>query len=129
MVAGSAPLVLLVVCKALAYCVALSSFRGGPTFPAMFIGAAGGVALSHLPGLPLIPAAAMGIAAMTAGILRLPMTSVLLTTLFLGSEGLTVLPLVIVAAVVSYVVSVRLTPPPLTGQAAETTTPQHGQVR
>ncbi len=43
-------LLLLVVCKGLAYGFSLSSFRGGPTFPAMFIGAAGGIALSHLPG-------------------------------------------------------------------------------
>jgi hypothetical protein len=38
-------LVLLLVCKGLAYVAALSGFRGGPTFPAMFIGAAGGIAL------------------------------------------------------------------------------------
>ncbi len=34
-------LVLLIVCKGLAYGVALSGFRGGPTFPGMFIGAVG----------------------------------------------------------------------------------------
>ena len=45
-------LVLLIVCKSLAYSVSLAGFRGGPVFPAMFIGAAGGMALSHLPGLP-----------------------------------------------------------------------------
>ena len=33
------PLVLLVACKGLAYAVSLSSFRGGPTFPGMFLGA------------------------------------------------------------------------------------------
>ena len=36
--------------QGLAYGVSLSSFRGGPIFPAMFLGAAGGIALSHLPG-------------------------------------------------------------------------------
>ena len=51
----------LVACKALAYVLSLSSFRGGPVFPGMFIGA-GGIALSHLPGLPMIAGAAMGIA-------------------------------------------------------------------
>jgi H+/Cl- antiporter ClcA len=121
---------LLIVCKALAYCAALSGFRGGPTFPAMFVGAAGGVAMSHLPGLPLITAAGMGIAAMTAGILRLPMTATLLTTLFLGPDGLTILPLVIVSAVVSYVFVVRLTPPDPTGDRADATEPaEHRQVR
>jgi chloride channel protein, CIC family len=48
----------------------------------------------------------------------------LLTTLFLGSDGPTVFPLVIVAAVVSYVGSVRLTAPPPREQPAETKTPQ-----
>ncbi len=51
-------LVLLVVCKGLAYGLSLSSFRGGPVFPALFIGAAGGIALSHAPGLPMIAGSA-----------------------------------------------------------------------
>jgi H+/Cl- antiporter ClcA len=103
---------LLIVCKGLAYGVSLSSFRGGPTFPAMFLGAAGGAALSHLPGLPLIDGVAMGIGAMTVVMLRLPLTSVLLATLLLGSDGVAVMPLVIVAVVVAYVISARLTPDP-----------------
>ena len=105
-------LVLLVVCKGLAYSLALSSFRGGPTFPGMFIGAAGGIALSHLAGLPPITGAAIGIGAMTAGMLQLPITSVLLTTLFLGSYGIEVMPLVIVGVVVAFVVSKWLAGPP-----------------
>ena len=104
-------LVLLVVTKSLAYAFSLSSFRGGPTFPAMFIGAALGVALSHLPGLPMVAGVAMGIGAMAVTMLRLPLTSVLLTVLFLQSDGVTLMPLVIVAVVVAYVASVRLTPP------------------
>jgi H+/Cl- antiporter ClcA len=104
-------LLMLMACKGLAYAGCLASFRGGPTFPAMFLGAVGGIALSHLPGLPLVPAIAMGIGAMTVGILRLPITSVLLTSLFLGPPGITVMPLVIIAVVVSYVVSERLLPP------------------
>ena len=105
-------LLLLLVCKGLAYGVSLSAFRGGPTFPAMFLGAAGGVALSHLPGLPLIDGVAMGIGAMTVVMLRLPLTSVLLATLLLASDGLAVMPLAIVAVVVAYVLSARLTPTP-----------------
>ncbi|HEY4632012.1 MAG TPA: chloride channel protein, partial [Blastococcus sp.] len=101
-------LVLLLLCKGLAYTAALAGFRGGPTFPAMFIGAAGGIALSHLPGLSLVAGVGMGLAAMTAGMLRLPMTAVLLTTLVLGSDGYAVMPLVIVATVVCYVTANRL---------------------
>jgi H+/Cl- antiporter ClcA len=103
-------LLMLLLCKGLAYVAALSAFRGGPTFPAMFLGAAGGVALSHLPGLSLVPAVAMGLGAMTAGMLRLPMTAVLLTTLFLGSDGFPVIPLTIVSVVVAYLGANWLTP-------------------
>ncbi len=105
-------LLLLLVCKGIAYGVSLSGFRGGPTFPAMFLGAVGGVALSHLPGLPLVYGVAMGIGAMTVVMLRLPLTSVLLATLLLSSDGLQVMPLAIVAVVVAYVASARLTPSP-----------------
>ena len=49
----------------------------------MFVGAAGGIALSHLPGLPMIAGAAMGIGAMSVAMLGLPLTSVLLATCFL----------------------------------------------
>ena len=48
-------LTLLVVCKGLAYGISLSSFRGGPVFPSMFVGAAAGIAASHLPGLSWFP--------------------------------------------------------------------------
>jgi hypothetical protein len=101
-------LLMLVVCKGVAYSLSLSSFRGGPVFPAMFIGAAGGIALSHLPGLPVVAGVAMGIGAMCVVLLRLPLTSVLLATLLLSSDGLAVMPLVIVAVVVAHVASARL---------------------
>jgi hypothetical protein len=108
-------LVMLVLCKSAAYCLSLGAFRGGPIFPSMFVGAAGGLALSHLPGLNITAGFAMGIGAMAVAMLKLPMTAVLLATLLLGADGLTVMPLVIVAVVVSYVVSLRITtwtPPP-----------------
>ena len=105
-------LVLLMACKGLAYSTSLSSFRGGPVFPSMFLGAAGGMALSHFAGLPLVTGVAMGIGAMCAVMLRLPMTSLLLATLLLSSDGLAVMPLVIVAVVVAYVASARISPAP-----------------
>jgi hypothetical protein len=103
-------LLLLIVCKGLAYSVSLSSFRGGPIFPSLFIGAAGGLALSHLPGLPAVAGAAMGMGAMCAVMLRLPLTSVMLATLLLLQAGLDVMPVVIVAVAVAYVVSARIAP-------------------
>jgi len=105
-------LLLLIVCKSLAYALSLSSFRGGPVFPAVFIGAAVGIAASHLPGLDVIPAAAMGVGAMTTVMLTLPLTATLLATLLLGNDGVESMPVVIVAVVVAYVVTARLTPVP-----------------
>jgi H+/Cl- antiporter ClcA len=105
-------LVLLLVFKALAYSISLSSFRGGPIFPAMFIGAAGGIALSHLPGLPMIAGAALGVGAMTAGALKLPLTAVLLPSLLFLTDALQLMPLVIVAVVVSYVTAIWISPSP-----------------
>jgi len=110
-------LVLLMLCKGVAYSASLSAFRGGPTFPGMFIGAAGGIALSHLPGLPLVAGAAMGIGAMTVVMLGLPLTSVLITALFMQSDGVALVPLVIVAVVVAYVASKRITPEPVVAAA------------
>jgi hypothetical protein len=103
-------LLLLIVCKSVAYVLSLAGFRGGPTFPAMFIGAAGGLALSHFPGLPPIAGVAMGIGAMAVAMLRLPLTSVLLTTLFLQADGLELTPLIIVSVVVAHVATARLSP-------------------
>ena len=104
-------LVLLLVCKGIAYGVSLAGFRGGPTFPGMFLGAVGGMALSHLPGLPMIVGVGMGIGAMTTVMLGgLPLTSVLLTLLFLQADSLDIVSLVIVAVVVAYVTAVRLLP-------------------
>jgi H+/Cl- antiporter ClcA len=95
--------VLLIVCKGLAYSISLSAFRGGPVFPAMFLGAAAGILCHQFAGLALTAGVAMGIGAMTAVMLRMPMTAVLLPSLLLGRPGITAMPLVIVAVVVAYV--------------------------
>jgi H+/Cl- antiporter ClcA len=116
-------LALVIVCKSLAYALALSSFRGGPVFPGMFIGAAGGALLSHLPGLPLIAGVAMGIGAMTVAMLNLPLVSVLLVALFLQADGLALTPLVIVAVVASYVASAHLRPTPASEPTAPAASP------
>jgi H+/Cl- antiporter ClcA len=113
-------LALLVACKGLAYGVSLSAFRGGPVFPSLYLGAAGGIALSHLPGMSLVPGVAMGIGAMSAVMLTLPLTSVMLATLLLFSDGIAVMPLVIVAVVVATVISARLAP---AAAASTATTP------
>ncbi|MGV1007640.1 MAG: chloride channel protein [Dermatophilaceae bacterium] len=112
-------IVLLIVCKAATYGLSLSAFRGGPVFPALFIGAALGIAASALPGLELGPALGMGIGAMCAAMLRLPLTSTLLATVLLGADGVSVTPEVVVAVAVAFVViNVLPTPGPTEHKAS-----------
>jgi H+/Cl- antiporter ClcA len=103
-------LLLLLACKSVAYGVSISSFRGGPIFPSLFVGATIGVAMSHLPGLPLVAGVAMGIGAMTAAVMKLPLTAVLIASLLMLSDAAKVMPLVIVAVVVAYVAVAHVTP-------------------
>jgi H+/Cl- antiporter ClcA len=105
-------LLVLALCKGLAYALSLSSFRGGPVFPGVLVGAAGGMAAAGLPGLGLVPAVAMGVGAMTVAMLGLPLTATLLASLLIGPDALAVMPLVIMAVVVSYVTSAHLAPAP-----------------
>jgi H+/Cl- antiporter ClcA len=98
-------LVLLIVCKALAYGLSLSAFRGGPVFPSMFIGAAIGIAASALPGMNLAAGIGMGIGAMCAAMLRLPLTSTLLAVVLMGADGVLVTPEVVVAVAVAFVIT------------------------
>ncbi|WNM30382.1 chloride channel protein [Streptomyces sp. Li-HN-5-11] len=101
-------LVAVLLCKGTAYALCLGSLRGGPTFPALFLGAAVGVLLAPLPGLGVIPGMAGGMAAASVAALRLPVSSVVLVALLLGSVAMT--PVVILAAVVGFV-TVELLPP------------------
>ena len=43
-------LALLLLFKGLAWSISLGSFRGGPTFPALFLGVVAGLMAAHLPG-------------------------------------------------------------------------------
>ena len=104
-------LVLVIVCKSLAYGLSLSAFRGGPIFPSLFIGGAIGLIAAELPGMSLVPGMAIGIGAMCVSILKLPFTSVLLATVLLSSDSYAVMPLAIVAVVVAYVLTEWLPSP------------------
>jgi len=125
-------LLLVVACKSLAYGFSLSGFRGGPTFPGMFIGAAGGIALSHLPGLSLIDGAGIGIGAMLVVMLGgMPLTAVLLTIVFLASDATDLISVVIVAVVVAWVAAAHLSrwlplPPPAAADGAAVPAPRTG---
>jgi H+/Cl- antiporter ClcA len=97
-----ATLGLLYACKGLAWAVSMGSFRGGPVFPAIFVGTVGGLLASHLPGFPEGAAIAAVMAATIAAVLRLPLAAVVIALLLTSSAGAAVTPLIIVAAVVSY---------------------------
>ena len=106
-----AVMILLIVCKALAYGLSLSAFRGGPVFPSMFIGAAIGIAASGLPGMNLAAGIGMGIGAMCTAMLRLPLTSTLLAVVLMGVDGVIVTPQVVVAVAVAFVITIVLPAP------------------
>jgi H+/Cl- antiporter ClcA len=103
-------LALLIVFKGLAYSLSLGSFRGGPTFPALFLGAAAGLMAAQLPGFSIAPAVAVGMGAATVAVLRLPLSAVVLASVLAAKSGAGVEPLVIVGVVVSYIVSLRMSP-------------------
>lgn len=56
-------LAMLLICKGLAWSLSMGSFRGGPTFPALFVGAVGGLMAADLPGFSETPAVAALMAA------------------------------------------------------------------
>ena len=77
-------------------------------FPAMFIGAAGGLAASHLPGLPMSAAVPVAMGAMLVSFLRLPLSAIVIASLLCASAGTGVAPLVIVGVVVAYLMTLAL---------------------
>ena len=101
-------LLLLLAFKGAAYGLSLGSFRGGPTFPAVFLGAAVGVLCGPLPGLGTTAGIAIGMAAATTAVLRLPVTSVVLVVLLLGTPAASQLPVILIAAAVAMVVAVAM---------------------
>jgi H+/Cl- antiporter ClcA len=103
-----AALAWLIVFKGLAYAISLGGFRGGPTFPAIFLGAAGGIMASHLPGFPVTAAVAVGIGAGTVAILRLPLSAIVIATLLTAKTGLDAQPLTIIGVVVAYLATLQL---------------------
>ena len=101
-------LALVVGFKGIAYSLSLGSFRGGPTFPVMFIGTAAGIMASHLPGFHITAAVAVGMSAGVASVLRLPLTAVVVAAVLTSKAGVGAEPLVIVGVVVAYVVTLLL---------------------
>jgi hypothetical protein len=101
-------LIALVVCKGMAYALCIGVFRGGPVFPAILLGAAVGVvAASWLPGLGLLPAMAIGMAAGVATT-GLPVTSAVVIVLLLGDSATSQMPVVLLAVVTALIAEEKL---------------------
>jgi H+/Cl- antiporter ClcA len=106
----SAKIVLiLLVAKALAYGVCLGcGFRGGPVFPAIFLGAA----LATFPVIwfdvsPTL-AVAVGTAAGMAAVTRMLLTPILFAALLVGPPGVDAVPAAVVAAATAWLVIAAL---------------------
>jgi H+/Cl- antiporter ClcA len=101
-------LLAVIAFKGIGYSLSIGSFRGGPTFPAVFLGAAAGIAFSHLPGFSMTPGVAVGMGAATVAVLRLPLSAIVLATLLSSHAGTGDEPLIIVGVVVAYIVTLVL---------------------
>ena len=95
-------LALLLLFKGLAWSLSLGNFRGGPTFPAVFLGAVGGLLAGHLPGLSETPAVAVLVGAACVSVLKLPLSCVIITLVLTSRAGVGVSPLIVLAVVIGY---------------------------
>ena len=119
--AGSSPWCLvLLLAKGLALCASAwaAAYRGGPIFPAIFLGvglaAVAVVVLGTSPTLAVAVGAAAGMAAQT----RLLFSSVLLAALLVGPNGADAVPAAVMAATAAWLAAAmlpaRLSPAPRT---------------
>jgi H+/Cl- antiporter ClcA len=100
--------------KALAYAISIGAgFRGGPVFPAIFIGVAVGTLATAIDSSFSITAGvAVGVAAAGAAGLRAPFFGALLATLLVGTPGLNATPLIVIGAVLAWLLALAVTPQP-----------------
>jgi H+/Cl- antiporter ClcA len=99
---------LLLLLKGIAWSISMGSFRGGPVFPAIFMGTVGGLLASHLPGLPEGAAVAAVMGASVAAILRLPLSSVVIAAGLTAPTGPASLTLVVISVVIAHIVAKRI---------------------
>ncbi len=102
-------LLVVLVAKGLAYAVCLGcGFRGGPVFPAMFLGI--GLATFAVIAFDVSPtlAVAVGTAAGMAAMTRLLFASLLIAAVLVGSAGADTVPAAVLAAVAAWVTRAAL---------------------
>lgn len=103
---SAAAVLAIVIGKLIVYGIALGGgFRGGPVFPATFIGVGFGVLASLVfTNLSVSAMAAVGISAAATVMLRLPFTSGMLAMLLIGAAGPAIAPFAIIGAVIGFIV-------------------------
>jgi H+/Cl- antiporter ClcA len=96
---------ILFVAKAIAYAVSLGcGFRGGPVFPAIFLGIALATFATVWFDVSPTLAVAVGAAAGTAAVTRLLVTASLFATLLVGTQGVDAVPAAVLAASAAWLV-------------------------
>jgi H+/Cl- antiporter ClcA len=110
--------IVILLGKMVVYGVALGGgTRGGPVFPATFLGVAVAVLLVLIaPSTSLSPMVAAGVAASASAMLRLPATSAMLGALLVTGSGAAIAPFAIFGAVIGFAIRTvadrRQAPPP-----------------
>jgi H+/Cl- antiporter ClcA len=103
----------LLAAKALGYAICLGcGFRGGPVFPAIFLGIAFATLAVIAYDMSPTVAVAIGSAAGMAAATRLLFSSLVLATLLVGLAGLDAVPAAVFAAVAAWLTRTVLDPPP-----------------
>jgi H+/Cl- antiporter ClcA len=117
-------LTILLVAKTVGYAISLASgFRGGPIFPALFIGIAISTFGSEWFGMSGTMAVAIGAAAGMAAQTRLLVTSMLFAAILVGSAGADAIPATVLAAVAAYLTATAFDPPSESAAASESDAP------
>jgi H+/Cl- antiporter ClcA len=120
-------LVTLLAAKALAYAICLGcGFRGGPVFPAIFLGVGlGSLTVVWFDVSPTL-AVAVGAAAGMASTTRLLFSSLLLSALLTGREGLDAMPAAVLAACAAWVLATTLARGTAAREAGQSSGPAPG---
>ena len=111
---GSLKIVLvLLVAKALGYAISLGSgFRGGPVFPAIFLGVALSTVAEIVFGISPTLAVTVGAAAGMAAMTRLLFAPLLFSVLLVGQSGLQTMPAAVLAAATAWILMEFFEPRP-----------------
>lgn len=109
---SSALVLVLLLAKAAGYAVSLGcGYRGGPVFPAIFLGVALATFAVDWFGVSTTLAVAVGTAAGMAATTRLLLTPIVFAALLVGHNGIDATPAAVLAAVAAWLTMAAINPP------------------